>query len=462
MAEVELARVRGPGGFSKLVVLKRLRTDDDAMRSMFLNEARLAALLHHPNVVQTYEVSEIDGSYFIAMEYLDGQSLDKIIRETQKLGRPLTAGFCARVVADALSGLHYAHELRDYTGSSLHVVHRDVSPHNLFLTYDGTVKLLFGIAKLLAPAAGFEREAKTRTGSRLFTPEYASPEQARGDAVSTATDVYSVGAVLYELVTGEPAHRTTGSALDILRVICEVDPPRPSSVAPAARRRELGGDLDNIILKALHKEPGRRYASMEQLSEDLGRWLDGLPVAARTATLGYRARKFVRRNKGVVVAATLIAATLIAATVVSLRQADRADDERAHAVDAAQRAQIEADRARKAEEQVKQQLDEIRTEQAARTAAEAEARDKASEAEMTREQLQVALTKAREEKQLAEQHRQLAEQESARARAAEVRAQAAAQAEKAARQEKEALLQKERERVKQLEERRKEITTRPL
>src|SRR6185436_12516068 len=179
--------------------------------------------------------------------------------------------------------------------------------------------------------AGFEREARTRTGFSIFTPEYASPEQARGDAVSTATDVYSVGAVLYELVSGQPAHRTAASALENLRVISEVDPPRPSAVGPGARRRELAGDLDNIILKALHKEPARRYASMEQLADDLGRWLDGLPVAARTPTVGYRARKFVRRNKGVVVAATLVAATLLAATFVSLRQAGRADEQAAAA-----------------------------------------------------------------------------------------------------------------------------------
>jgi hypothetical protein len=264
--------------------------------------------------------------------------------------------------------------------------------------------------------------------------------------------------VLYELVTGQPPHHTTGSALEILRVICEVDPPRPSTAGPDGRRRELSGDLDNIILKALHKEPARRYASMEQLSDDLGRFLDGLPVAARTATVGYRVRKFVRRNKGVVVATTLVVATLLAATVVSLRQARRADDqaeraevERANALDAATRAQTETDRARKAEARVQAQLDQIKAEQAARAAAEAEARAKGTEAEMTREQLQVALAKAKQEKLVAEQ-------ESVKARQAEARAEEAARAEKATRQGAEALYQKERERVKQLEEASKKIT----
>jgi len=294
----------------------------------------------------------------------------------------------------------------------------------------------------------------------MFTPEYASPEQARGDAVSTSTDVYSVGAVLYELVTGQPAHSPAGSRLEILRMICEVDPARPSSVAPVRVRRELASDLDNIVLKALHKEPARRYASMAQLSDDLGRWLDGLPVAARTGTVGYRARKFMRRNKAIVVAAALVTATLVSATVVSLRQARRADDlagraevERAHAMEAAARAQREADRARKAEERVQSQLDQLNAEQAARTAAEAEARANRGAAELSREQLQLALARAQQDKLIAEQN-------TIKARAAEARAAASAHAEALAHQEKEELYQRERERVRQLEEASKKITTR--
>lgn len=154
MAQVCLAVARGPGGFNKLVVLKSLESKDETFRRMFLDEARLAALLHHPNVVNTYEVSETGGQYFVAMEYLDGQPLDKIIRETKKLGLLLQPRLCARIVADALSGLHYTHELRDYAGAPLGIVHRDISPHNLFLTYEGSVKLLdFGVAKSAARTA---------------------------------------------------------------------------------------------------------------------------------------------------------------------------------------------------------------------------------------------------------------------------------------------------------------------
>jgi hypothetical protein len=276
--------------------------------------------------------------------------------------------------------------------------------------------------------------------------------------VSTATDVYSLGAVLYELMTGVSPHRACGGPLESLRVICEVDPPRPSVIATVARPRELSGDLDNIILKALHKEPARRYATMEQLSDDLGRFLEGRPVTARTATVGYRVSKFLRRNKVATIAAGLAVAAMIAGTGISLWQARRADVEaaqaqldRAKAIDAATRARIEADHARKAEAQVQAQLDQIRAEQAARTRAEAEARAKGNEAELSREQLQVALSRAREGKQLAEQ-------ESSRARTAEARAEAAAQAEKAAREEKEALYQQERARRQQLEAQSKKIT----
>lgn len=413
----------------------------------FRDERQILAALEHPNIVRLLDGgSTEDGLPYLVMEHIEGATITRYARD-QQLSMRARLALARRVCA----GLQYAHQNL--------VVHRDIKPSNILVDADGTPKILdFGIAKLLAPDAGFEREARTRTGSAMFTPEYASPEQARGDAVSTATDVYSLGAVLYELVTGQPPHRTIGSALESLRLICEIDPPRPSAAARPERRRELTGDLDNIILKALHKEPARRYASVEQLSDDLGRFLEGRPVAARTATLGYRAHKFVRRNKAVVAAATLVIATLSGATVVSLAQARRADDqavraeiEKANAIEAAQRAQIETGHARRAEAQVKAQLEQIKAAQSARAVAEAEARAKGDEVELSRERLQVALTRATEEKRLAEQ-------ESARAREAEARAEAATRAETAARKEAEALVQKERARVRQLEEQSKKIT----
>jgi hypothetical protein len=407
----------------------------------FRDERQILAALEHPNIVRLLDGgSTDDGLPYLVMEHIVGTTITRYARDHQLSVRARLA-LARRVCA----GLQYAHQNL--------VVHRDIKPSNILVDADGTPKILdFGIAKLLAPDAGFEREARTRTGAAMFTPAYASPEQARGDAVSTATDVYSFGAVLYELMTGQPPHRTSGSPLESLRLICEVDPPRPSAAAPPERRRELTGDLDNIIRKALHKEPARRYASVEQLSDDLGRFVDGLPVAARTATFAYRAHKFVRRNKAVVAAATLVVATLSGATVVSLRQARRADVEKANALDAARHAQTETEHARRAETQIKAQLEQIKAEQSARTRAEADARAKGDEVELSHEQLQVALTKAREEARLAEQ-------ESARARAAEARAEASTRAETAARKEAEALVQKERARVRQLEEQSKKITS---
>jgi hypothetical protein len=413
----------------------------------FRDERQILAALEHPNIVRLLDGgSTEDGLPYLVMEHIEGTTITRYARE-----RELSVRARIALIRRVCAALQYAHQNL--------VVHRDIKPSNILVDADGAPKVLdFGIAKLLAPVGSFEREARTRTGLAMFTPEYASPEQARGDAVATVTDVYSVSAVLYELVTGQPPHRTSGSALEILRVICEVDPQRPSATGPIELRRELAGDLDNIILKALHKEPARRYASMEQFSDDLGRFLDGLPVTARTATVGYRARKFVRRNKGVVVATSLVVATLLGATVVSLRQARRADAQAeraetaaANAIDAATRAQRETDRARKAEAQVKAQLDQIKTEQSARAIAEADARAKGTEAELSRDQLQIALAKAKQDKLLAEQ-------ESVKAHEAEVRAQAAARAETATRKEAEALYQKERARAKLLEEQSKKIT----
>src|SRR5579864_5693563 len=142
MADVFLAVARGPMGFNKLVVVKRLRTQEATLVSMFLDEARLSARLNHPNIVHTYEVGECGGDYFIAMEYLEGQSLNEILKQAIRTQANFGVNLAVRVIADALAGLHYAHELMDYDGTSLRIVHRDISPHNVFVTYDGQVKLV--------------------------------------------------------------------------------------------------------------------------------------------------------------------------------------------------------------------------------------------------------------------------------------------------------------------------------
>ena len=281
MAHVHLAVSRGVGGFNKLVVLKRLESDDDSFRSMFLDEARLAALLHHPNVVNTYEVSENDGSYFIAMEYLEGQPLDKLIRETKKLERQLSPRMCARIVADALSGLHYTHELRDYTGEPLKVVHRDISPHNLFLTYDGTVKVLdFGVAKTAV------KTSETEVGVLKGKLAYMSPEQAAGQPVDRRADLYSMGVVLWELLSLEHL-RKADSASGVLNEAINGSLPDLAKLRPDVARQ-----LETVLWQALAHSPGRRFQTAQQMRDALLEYLANDPCSAEDLA------DFMRRRFG--------------------------------------------------------------------------------------------------------------------------------------------------------------------
>ncbi|HWL86171.1 MAG TPA: serine/threonine-protein kinase, partial [Polyangiaceae bacterium] len=191
MADVYLALQSGPVGFRKLVVVKKLRadvdvTEEDTYRAMLLDEARLAARLRHPHVVQTLEVGIHDGEHFMAMEYLEGQPLGRVATAAHRAGKPMEPSLVVQIVMDVLSGLHYAHELRDFDGTPLGIVHRDVSPQNVFVTYDGQVKVVdFGIAKA-AGAAG-----TTQNGVFKGKLAYVAPEQASGDPVDARADVFA-------------------------------------------------------------------------------------------------------------------------------------------------------------------------------------------------------------------------------------------------------------------------------
>jgi serine/threonine protein kinase len=272
MADVFLALSRGPMGFNKLVVVKRLRAalaDDTQFRNMFLDEARLAARLNHPNVVHTYEVGAHEGVYFIAMEYLEGQSLNKVIKEALKREEEFDLNFCARVVSDALAGLHHAHELRDYDGTPLRIIHRDVSPHNVFVTYDGVVKLVdFGIAK--AALSSVETEVGVLKGKVA----YMSPEQADGRPLDQRADVFAMGIVLWELLTRQRLMQGDSAAATLHRLM-NVPIPALSSVRPDA-----DPELEAIVARSLEKDPADRFQSAQEMRDALEAYIaqSGHPI----------------------------------------------------------------------------------------------------------------------------------------------------------------------------------------
>jgi serine/threonine protein kinase len=230
MATVYLATASGPGGFTKLVVIKELKpelAEEADFRSMFLEEARLAARLNHPNIVQTFEVVDDENVQFIVMEYLEGQSLRGLRGKVGALGDAMVAGQ-ARIVADMLAGLHAAHELTDFDGQPLRVVHRDVSPHNVFVTYDGEVKLVdFGIAKAV------DSSARTSTGAVKGKLAYMPPEQAFGLGVDRRADVFAAGVVLWEAATGKRLWEGLTEP-GVLHRLSKGEIPRVRDVAPNA------------------------------------------------------------------------------------------------------------------------------------------------------------------------------------------------------------------------------------
>jgi len=297
--------------FRKHVALKLLRfeTDDPAVLARFRNERQILAALDHPNIAALYDGgSTDDGSPYIVMEYVPGRHLLHYC-ESKKLSVPARL----RLFRQICDAVQYAHQRL--------IVHRDLKPTNILVTETGVPKLLdFGIAKLLlAPELLGDAAVHTQTGIFVMTPDYASPEQIRGESVSTASDVYSLGAVLYEMVAGQRPHTLTRyDAAEMQRKICESDPKPPSAVGGPTLR----GDLDTIVLKALQRDPARRYRSVEQFSEDIERHLENRPVQARPDTFFYRVSRFSTRNRWSLAAAAAVVLSLAAGTVVSLYQAN--------------------------------------------------------------------------------------------------------------------------------------------
>jgi serine/threonine-protein kinase len=330
MGSVWLAE-RADAEYVDRVAIKLIRADaaSPGLIRRFLSERQILANLKHPNIARLLDGGTTDdGRPYLVMEYIEGDPIDVYCDRHR-----LSVADRIALVRQVAGALQFAH-------TNL-VVHRDIKPSNILVTSDGAPRLLdFGIAKILDPATMPHRVAETGTGHRLMTPAYASPEQVRGDAVTTAADVYSIAVVLYELLTGRLPYRTeSAQPHDLARLILEVQPEQPSTAvaadAPVERnttlqrlRRQLEGDLDNILLVALRKEPERRYASIEQFAADLGRHLDGHPVVARPDTWPYRAGKFVKRNRGAVAAGMSTFLTLAFFALSVAIQANRIRRER--------------------------------------------------------------------------------------------------------------------------------------
>jgi non-specific serine/threonine protein kinase/serine/threonine-protein kinase len=330
--EVAVKLVRG--GFDTAFVLERFRT-----------ERQILASLDHVNIARLLDGGTTeDGIPYLVMELIEGMRIDLFCDE-----RKLSITQRLQLFRQVCAAVQYAHQRL--------VIHRDIKPGNILVTKEGVPKLLdFGIAKILDPAAEAET---TTTIVRPMTPEYASPEQIRGEPITTASDVYSLGVVLYQLLTGRsPYSRETRNSQQLARAVCETDPGRPSAVvlkpraarageeveelspeqvskpregSPAKLHRRLAGDLDNIVLKALRKEPQQRYGSAEQFSEDLRRHLEGRPITASKGSWNYRAKKFIARNRTGFAAGAAILLVLLGGIAATTRQARIARAERARA-----------------------------------------------------------------------------------------------------------------------------------
>jgi serine/threonine-protein kinase len=262
MAELFLARQAGMEGFEKLVVVKRILPQlmsEPEFVKMFLNEARLAARLNHPNIVQIFELGQIDKLYFIAMEFIHGEDLRSLVVEANKITLKPTPGLVCRILADTLAGLHYAHTRVSPDGKPLGLVHRDVSPQNVLVTYEGSVKLVdFGIAKAT-------RATSEQTQAGLFKGKfsYMAPEQTRGQSLDARADVFAVGILLWELLTWR---RLFKRATEMATLIAVAEDAIPS---PRALVRELPAELERISLKALARPIEERYATAQEMRADL-------------------------------------------------------------------------------------------------------------------------------------------------------------------------------------------------
>jgi len=306
--------------YRKRVAIKVVRRgmDTEEVLARFRHERQILAALEHPYIARLLDGgTTADGQPFFVMELVQGEPIDVYRRK-----RNLSLEDCLRLFLRVCQAVSYAHR-------SL-IIHRDLKPGNVLVSSEGVPKLLdFGVAKLLAADDG---PGSTTTSFALLplTPEYASPEQVRGLPITTASDVYALGAILFELLTGTRAQRIeVTSPAEIDRVVCQTDTPRPSAVARSTGASiKIDADIDNIVSMAVCKEPERRYPSVDRLADDIERYLAGRPVLARKGSFTYQASKFVRRNSLAVTAALLVLLSLLGGIAVALSQARRAENAR--------------------------------------------------------------------------------------------------------------------------------------
>jgi eukaryotic-like serine/threonine-protein kinase len=326
---------RADGEYAQDVAIKLVRADVNSQQVVdrFHAERQILASLAHPNIARLIDGgTRAEGTPYLVMEYVDGESIIAYATRHQ-----LDIAERLQLFRTVCAAVHFAHQRL--------VVHRDLKPSNIFVTHAGEVKLLdFGIAKVLESAPAVDGPAQTTM--LAMTPAYASPEQVKGETVTTASDVYALGVVLYELLTGQSPYKSkTTQPLALAKEIVDTEPERPSQVAeraddntPALKKLRTGlrAELDNIVLMALRKEPARRYSSAEQLASDITRYLGGLPVLAHTDSWRYRAGKFVARNRVLFGVSSLAVVGLLAVTAFALWQASEARVARAAAERSAQ------------------------------------------------------------------------------------------------------------------------------
>jgi serine/threonine protein kinase len=328
MGVVYLAQ-RADRQYEKRVAVKLIKRgmDTDSVLRHFHTERQILATFDHPNIAHLLDGgATADGRPYFVMDYVEGVPVDEYCHTHQ-----LAITRRLQLFRQICGAVTYAHRHG--------VIHRDLKPSNILVDSDGAPKLLdFGIAKVLQPGE-YRESILTMLGLRMMTPDYASPEQVRGEALTTASDVYSLGVVLYKMLTGRQPYDLPDASHDISRAITEIEPLRPSAAVAEREARALRGDLDNIVLMALRKEPDRRYQSVERFSDDIRRHLENLPVLARQDTFGYRAKKFVQRNTAATAAAALVALSLLGGIVATTWQAQKAKEQEAIAQAAKARAE---------------------------------------------------------------------------------------------------------------------------